>query len=102
IGAELSLQNQWTAGGDKVYGLAQTDVEGLTKITNKDTTFVYITNKIDKSDAYVATLEKNAIWKGLPFVRAQKVERLPDGIWMFGGPPSAGAYIDALVGALTK
>ena len=102
LGKEIGLQNQWTEGGDPAYGLAQTDIEGLTKITNKDSTFVYITNTADKSDAYVAALEENAIWKGLPFVQSQKVERLPDGIWMFGGPLSANAYIDALVGAVTK
>ena len=36
----------------------------------------------------------------LPFVQGQKVERIPDGIWMFGGPLSAAKYIDALVPAL--
>jgi ferric hydroxamate transport system substrate-binding protein len=100
IAAEVGLQNQWTEGGDEVYGLAQTDIEGLTKITNRDSTFVYITNKADKSDAYVAALEGNAIWKGLPFVQARKVERLPDGIWMFGGPTSMERYVDAVVAAL--
>ncbi|GGV85607.1 hypothetical protein GCM10010228_65280 [Streptomyces massasporeus] len=47
-------------------------------------------------------LKKNAVWTSLPFVKADKVHRLPDGIWMFGGPGSMEAYIDALVGALTK
>jgi ferric hydroxamate transport system substrate-binding protein len=102
IGAQLGLQNQWTTGGDKDYGLAQTDVEGLTKISNKDTTFVYVANKADDGEAYVNALQKNKIWAGLPFVQAQKVKRIPDGIWMFGGPASAGAYVDALVAALTK
>lgn len=102
IGAQLGLQNQWTTGGDKDYGLAQTDVEGLTKITNKDNTFVYVANKADDGEAYVNALQKNKIWTGLAFVQSQKVKRIPDGIWMFGGPASAGAYIDALVAALTK
>ncbi|GLY98403.1 iron-siderophore ABC transporter substrate-binding protein [Actinoplanes sp. NBRC 103695] len=102
IGAQLGLQNQWTAGGDKDYGLAQTDVEGLTKITNKDNTFVYVANKADDGEAYVNALQKNKIWTGLPFVQSQKVKRIPDGIWMFGGPASAGAYVDALVAALTE
>jgi iron complex transport system substrate-binding protein len=35
-------------------------------------------------------------------VKADRVHRLPDGIWMFGGPESMEAYVDALVGALKK
>ena len=100
IAKELGLQNQWTTGGDKDYGLAQTDVEGLTKIKNAQTTFLYAANKSDGGD-YTDSLKNNAVWKQLPFVQAQKVKRLPDGIWMFGGPASASAYIDALVTALS-
>jgi ferric hydroxamate transport system substrate-binding protein len=107
IAAELGLKNQWATGGDKDYGLAQTDVEGLTKITDPKTAFVYAASDADGGDAdggdpFVKGLAGNAVWKQLPFVTANNVHRLPDGIWMFGGPPSAGAYIDALVDALTS
>jgi ferric hydroxamate transport system substrate-binding protein len=100
IAKELGLSNQWTGAGDKDYGLAQTDVEGLTKITNKDSTFVYVANKADGGDEFVTALTGNAVWKQLPFVQGRHVARIPDGIWMFGGPPSAGAYVDALLAAL--
>lgn len=100
IAKELGLANQWTSGGDKDYGLAQTDVEGLTKITNAQNTFVYVANKTDGGD-FTDNLKGNAVWKQLPFVTGDKVKRIPDGIWMFGGPASAGAYLDALVSALT-
>jgi len=100
IAKELGLQNQWTTGGDKDYGLAQTDVEGLTKIKDANTTYLYAANKSDGGD-YIDSLKNNAVWKQLPFVQVKKVKRLPDGIWMFGGPASASAYIDALVTALT-
>lgn len=100
IAKELGLSNQWTAGGDKDYGLASTDVEGLTKITDAQSTFVYVANKSDGGD-FTDALKDNAIWKQLPFVTAQKTKRIPDGIWMFGGPASANAYVDALVTALT-
>ena len=102
VAAELGLQNQWTTGGDKDYGLAQTDIEGLTKIKNPDTAFVYVANKADGGDAFVSALTGNAVWKQLPFVEDSNVHRLPDGIWMFGGPPSAQAFVDALVAALTS
>lgn len=101
IAAELGLTNQWTTGGDKDYGLAQTDIEGLTKITNPGTTFLYVANKADGGDTFVTALTGNAVWKQLGFVKAGKVSHLPDGMWMFGGPPSAGAYVDALVAAIT-
>ena len=42
-------------------------------------------------------LAGNAIWKTLPFVKSGNVHRLPDGIWMFGGPKSTEQYIDAAV-----
>jgi iron complex transport system substrate-binding protein len=42
------------------------------------------------------------VWKSLEFVEKDHVSRLPDGIWMFGGPESMEAYVDAVVDALTK
>ena len=102
IAAELGLTNQWATGGDKDYGLAQTDVEGLTKIKDPKTAFVYAASDADGGDPFVKGLAGNAVWKQLPFVTANNVKRLPDGIWMFGGPPSAGAYVDALINALTS
>ncbi len=100
IGKELGLENQWTTGGDKDYGLAVTDVEGATKITKAGTTYVYVANDTDGGD-YTDSLKDNAVWKQLPFVKAGDVKRIPDGIWMFGGPASASAYVDALLAALT-
>lgn len=100
VAGELGLKNQWTTGGDKDYGLATTDVEGLTKITGTGSTFVYIANKSDGGD-FTTSLTGNAVWKQLPFVKAQRVKRIPDGMWMFGGPASAGAYVDAMVSALS-
>ncbi|ROS75557.1 ABC transporter substrate-binding protein [Cellulomonas sp. PhB143] len=101
VAAELGLDNQWTTGGDKDYGLASTDVEGLTKITDPDSTFVYGANDSDGGDPFEEGLADNAIWKKLPFVEAGHVHRIPDGIWPFGGPLSAEAYVDTLVDALT-
>ena len=100
IAQELGLESQWTSGGDKDYGLAQTDVEGLTKITNAQTTFVYVANDADGGD-FTDALKSNAVWKQLPFVKNSKVKRIPDGIWMFGGPASAAAFVDALTTALS-
>ncbi|MFI6335501.1 iron-siderophore ABC transporter substrate-binding protein [Streptomyces sp. NPDC050535] len=102
VNEALGLKNAWTIKGDEAYGLGTTDVEGLTDLP-KDVRFAYIGNDGDEgSTPFTGALAKNAVWKSLPFVKAGEVHRLPDGIWMFGGPGSMEAYIDALVAALTK
>ncbi|MFF2496106.1 ABC transporter substrate-binding protein [Agromyces sp. NPDC058064] len=93
---ELGLENAWTGEGDADYGLGSTDVEGLTGLG--DLEFLYITG--DGVDAYGVDLADNAVWKSLPFVANGNVHRLPDGIWMFGGPSSMNDYIDAVVSTL--
>ena len=100
VASELGLKNGWTGEGDKDYGLAPTDIEGLTKIPNGN--FLYIANKNDGGDVFGEDLSKNAIWKNLPFVKSNDVHRLPDGIWMFGGPKSTQQFIDAAVEAVTS
>ncbi|MET9927266.1 MULTISPECIES: iron-siderophore ABC transporter substrate-binding protein [unclassified Streptomyces] len=99
VNTELGLVSPWKLDGDKAYGLAATDVEGLTKIG--DARFAYIANDADGGDPFKDGLKDNAVWKSLPFVKNDQVHRLPDGIWMFGGTASMRDYIDALVGALT-
>ncbi|MEW2522967.1 iron-siderophore ABC transporter substrate-binding protein [Actinacidiphila alni] len=100
VNDRIGLVNAWKVKGDKDYGLATTDVEGLTGLPDA-VRFCYIANTVD-GDPFADGLAKNAVWKGLPFVKAGHVERLPDGIWMFGGPRSMAAYVDAVVAALTK
>ncbi|MFD0309944.1 iron-siderophore ABC transporter substrate-binding protein [Streptomyces sp. NPDC127119] len=102
VNKRLGLKNAWKVKGDAAYGLGSTDVEGLTDLP-KDTQFAYIGNDDDKTATpFTGVLAKNAVWKSLPFVKSGDVHRLDDGIWMFGGPGSMSAYIDALVAALTK
>ncbi|MGA5203692.1 iron-siderophore ABC transporter substrate-binding protein [Streptomyces variegatus] len=102
VNEQLGLKNAWKVKGDPAYGLGTTDVEGLTALP-EDVRFAYIGNDGDKaSNPFSGQLKKNAVWTSLPFVKADRVHRLPDGIWMFGGPGSMEAYIDALVDALTK
>lgn len=98
VTTELGLKNGWTGAGDKDYGLAPTDLEGLTKLP--DGAFLYIANKNDGGDVFGGDLAGNAIWKNLPFVKSNQVHRLPDGIWMFGGPKSTEQFIEAAVQAV--
>ncbi|MCZ4122789.1 ABC transporter substrate-binding protein [Streptomyces sp. H39-S7] len=96
----IGLKNAWKVTGDKSYGLGTTDVEGLSGLG--DVEFAYIGNASEPSDPFTKDLAKNAAWTTLPFVQQGNVHRLPDGIWMFGGPKSLQAYIDAVIGALKK
>ena len=96
---ELGLDNVWTGEGDPDYGLAQTDVEGLTVLEDVD--FLYLVNGAF-TDPFGETLAGNPVWEQRPFVAAGDVHRLPDGIWLFGGPAAGEAYVDAVVDALTR
>ncbi|MEU0185959.1 iron-siderophore ABC transporter substrate-binding protein [Streptomyces sp. NPDC006207] len=100
VNTALGLENAWKIEGDKDYGLAATDVEGLTGLG--DVQFAYIGSDSEGSDPFADDLAGNSVWKSLPFVKKGEVHRLPDGIWMFGGPQSMESYVDAVVGALTK
>ncbi|MFG2515652.1 ABC transporter substrate-binding protein [Streptomyces sp. NPDC048584] len=101
VNERLGLKNAWKLEGDEAYGLAATDVEGLTGLGKVQ--FAYIGNDDDAtSDPFGKELADNSIWKSLPFVKSGDVHRLDDGIWMFGGTGSMEAYTDALVASLTK
>ncbi|MGW7414984.1 iron-siderophore ABC transporter substrate-binding protein, partial [Streptomyces sp. NPDC054863] len=102
VNDRLGLQNPWKVEGDPAYGLGSTDVEGLTKL-DKDAEFAYVSNDTDKnSNVFTGALADNAVWKSLPFVTGNKVHRLPDGVWMFGGTMSMEQYVDSVVTALKK
>ncbi|MFI0825349.1 iron-siderophore ABC transporter substrate-binding protein [Streptomyces roseolus] len=101
VNEELGLKNDWKVEGDPAYGLGATDVEGLTKLSD-DVHFAYIGNDGDESSTpFTGALAKDKVWTSLPFVKKGNVHRLPDGIWMFGGPGSMTKYIDSII-ALTK
>ncbi|MBX7268106.1 iron-siderophore ABC transporter substrate-binding protein [Micromonospora sp. Llam7] len=95
IGIQLGLTNAWTGKTDEAWGLGQTDVEGMTALSNPDLHFFY--NASDGADVFADGLADNAIWKSLPFVKQGNLHRMPDGIWTFGGPLSGKQYIDQLV-----
>ncbi len=95
IGIQLGLTNAWTGKTDEVWGLGQTDVEGLTVLKDPNLHFFY--NASDGTDVFADGLAGNAIWKSLPFVQKNNLHRMPDGIWTFGGPLSGKQYIDQFV-----
>ncbi|MQA62776.1 MAG: ABC transporter substrate-binding protein [Actinophytocola sp.] len=100
IAAAAGLTNAWQGKVDKVWGLGQTDVEGLTTIKDKNVRFLY--NASDGNDVFADGLNDNAIWKSLPFVKAGRAHKLTDGIWTFGGPKSSEQFLDELVKVYTS
>lgn len=96
VAGEVGLANAWTGEGDEVWGLQTTDVEGLTTLAEQDDlTFLY--NASGEEDVFADALSGNAIWTSFAFVAQDKVRKLPEGIWTFGGPLSCRQFIDALV-----
>ncbi|WP_030157299.1 ABC transporter substrate-binding protein [Glycomyces sp. NRRL B-16210] len=88
------LENAWTGETDGVWGLGGTDVEGLAQYTDTEMRFIF--NNADGSDIFTEVLAGNAIWEGLSFVQNGDVYEMPQGIWMFGGPKSSEAILDAI------
>ncbi|MEV6752462.1 iron-siderophore ABC transporter substrate-binding protein [Streptomyces sp. NPDC051214] len=107
IGKELGLKPAWTndvnkkhgdGGVDPAYGLAQTDVEGLTAVG--DANLFYAND--EGAGGYVGALRKNPIWKTLPAVKEDRAHAFPARVWGAGGPRSNEQAIDAYVDVLDK
>lgn len=107
IGKELGMNPAWTkavnknhgdGGVDKSYGLAQTDVEGLTAVG--DANLFYAND--EGAGGYVAALKKNPIWKTIPAVKEGRAHSFPARVWGAGGPRSCAQAIDAYVDVLDK
>ncbi|RLP93935.1 ABC transporter substrate-binding protein [Micromonospora sp. CV4] len=99
IGIQLGLTNAWTGKTDEVWGLGQTDVEGMSVLKDPNLHLFY--NASDGVDVFADGLAGNAIWKSLPFVQQGNLHKMPDGVWTFGGPLSGKQYIDQLVKTYT-
>lgn len=94
---QLGLKNAWTGQVDPQWGLGQTDVEGLTALTDPNTVLFY---SASEDDVFTTGLAQNPVWQRLPFVAAKKVHKLEPGTWTFGGPKSVGHIADQIVKAV--
>lgn len=102
LGEQLGMTSAWTddineaygsGGVDPAYGLAQTDIEGLTAVGNANLFY----GDDDTPDSYVSELEKSEIWTSLPAVQEGRAHAFPSGVWGAGGPLSCQQAIDAYV-----
>ncbi|AXG76769.1 iron-siderophore ABC transporter substrate-binding protein [Streptomyces paludis] len=107
IGEQLGMKPAWTKDVNKAhgnggvnasYGLAQTDVEGLTGVGNAN---LFYAND-EGAGGYVKALQKNPIWKSLPAVKEGRAHSFPARVWGAGGPRSCAQAIDAYVDVLTS
>jgi iron complex transport system substrate-binding protein len=105
LGEELGMTSAWTdeidqaygsGGVDPAYGLAQTDIEGLTAVGQANLFY----SDDDTADSYVTELEKSPIWASLPAVVEGRAHAFPSGVWGAGGPLSCQQAVDAYVDAI--
>lgn len=105
FGQELGLTPAWTdeinesygsGGVDPSYGLAQTDIEGLTAVGSAN--LIYAND--GTPDSYVTQLVKSPIWTSLPAVKEDRAFEFPPGVWGAGGPRSGEQAIDAFVSVI--
>jgi ferric hydroxamate transport system substrate-binding protein len=99
LGEALGLTNAWTGEVDEVYGLGQTDIEGMTDVG--DASVFHTSTDDPEGEDVIAALEQNPVWGTLPAVVDDRVFPFPAGIWTFGGPRSSQQVVDAYVGVLT-
>ncbi|SDT15630.1 iron-siderophore ABC transporter substrate-binding protein [Actinoplanes derwentensis] len=106
LGEQLGLTPAWTdeinqaygsGGVDPAYGLAQTDIEGLTAVGSASLFY----SDDATPDSYVKELTKSSIWTKLPAVTEGRAYPFPAGVWGAGGPKSNEEAIDAYVNILT-
>lgn len=98
VAEQLGLVNAWQGEVDKEWGLGQTDVEGMTAITDPRTHLFY---SASEDDVFANDLAKNAIWKKLPFAAEGRMHKFTSGTWTFGGPASVQSIADQIVAGFT-
>jgi len=107
LGEDLGLTGAWTdeidqsygsGGVDPSYGLAQTDLEGLTAVGNAN--LVYSND--GTAESYVTELAKSPIWAALPAVQQGRAVEFAPGVWGAGGPRSNEQAIDAFVDVINS
>lgn len=106
LGEELGLTSAWTddiddaygsGGVDPAFGLAQTDIEGLTAVGDAN---MFYTGSQGGTDDYVKAMTSNPVWENLPAVKDGRSHEFPNDLWAAGGPRSAIQLVDSLVDAV--
>jgi iron complex transport system substrate-binding protein len=96
LGERLGLTNAWTGKVDELYGLGQSDIEGMSTVGDA---VLLRTGTYNDSGDLTEALEGNPVWERLPAVSEGRSVAFAPGIWTFGGPASAVQLADAYVAA---
>lgn len=99
VAEAVGLTNAWTGPVDPKWGLGQTDVEGLSALTDPATIMIY---SASEDDVFTGALADNPLWRRLPFVQTGRVTRLEAGTWTFGGPKSVISLSRQITAAATR
>jgi iron complex transport system substrate-binding protein len=92
------LKNAFKAPKFESFGFTTGSVELLPSVQNAN--FIYIVQPND--NIFENQLKDNAVWKGLNFVKENRIYALPGTTWTFGGPLSAQVIVELTTKALTK
>lgn len=99
VAKDVGLSHAWSDSGDKGYGISNSDVEGLTSLSEDAHVFYYAEKG---GEDPIATLNSNGIWKGLGFVKNKRVHKISESVWLYGGTKSleqmAQVYVDTVTG----
>lgn len=93
LGMEIGLESAWEDEGDEAFAISQSDIEGLTALDDR-TIFYWWTSPTDPADPF-EPLENNSVWTSLGFVEHEAMHPV-EGIWIYGGPASAGQWMGYL------
>lgn len=99
VAKDVGLSHAWSDSGDKGYGISNSDVEGLTSLSEDAHVFYYAEKG---GEDPIAALNSNGIWKGLGFVKNKRVHKISESVWLYGGTKSleqmAQVYVDTVTG----
>ncbi|MCD9022513.1 ABC transporter substrate-binding protein [Cohnella silvisoli] len=94
----IGLTNAHKSTKFENYGFTTTDVEALPAV--QDANFLHM---IQESDNVIENqLKDNSVWKGLNFVKENRVYALGGDMWPYGGPLSAQIMAEKTAELLTK
>ncbi|MBD1833085.1 iron-siderophore ABC transporter substrate-binding protein [Cyanobacteria bacterium FACHB-472] len=90
---KIGLQNAWKGKFDS-FGFNTVGLEALPEVEQANFLYMAENNQIP--------WQNNPVWKGLNFVKENRVYPIGEDTWFFGGPLSAQVLVEKVVAALTK
>ncbi len=95
---KIGLTNAHKSNQFEIYGFTTADVEALPAL--QDANFLHM---IQESDNVIENqLKDNAVWKGLNFVKENRIFALGGDMWPYGGPLSAQIMAETAADLLSK